>query len=63
MPRQINYEKNEKVSKIRPGDWWSYYYQDYKGPNGLSLYRYPKNNGKLVKDKTDQFSWFSAKPI
>ena len=34
-----------------------------KGPNGLSLQRYPKNCGKLVKDKTDQYSWFSAKPI
>jgi hypothetical protein len=51
------------VSKVRPEAWWSYYSQDYKGPNGLSLQRYPKNYGKRVKDKTDQDSWFSAKPI
>jgi len=51
------------VSKVRPEAWWSYYGQDYKGPNGLSLQRYPKNYGKWVKDKSDQDSWFSAKPI
>jgi len=51
------------VSKVRPEAWWSYYSQGYKGPNGLSLQRYPKNYGKRVKDKTDQDSWFSAKPI
>lgn len=28
-----------------------------KSPNGLSLYRYPKNCDKLVKDNTDQYSW------
>ena len=44
---------NELVSKIRPEAWWSYYSQGYKSPNGLSLYRYPKNCGKLVKDNTD----------
>jgi hypothetical protein len=44
---------NELVSKIRPEAWWSYHSQDYKSPNGLSLYRYPKNCGKLVKDNTD----------
>ena len=51
------------MSKVRPEAWWSYYSQGYKGPNGLSLQRYPKNYGKRVKDKTDQDSWFSAKPI
>ena len=51
------------MSKVRPEAWWSYYSQGYKGPNGLSLQRYPKNYGKQVKDKTDQDSWFSAKPI
>ena len=39
------------------------YLSKHKSPNGLSLQRYPKNYGKRVKDKTDQDSWFSAKPI
>jgi len=43
----------DKVSKIRPEAWWSYHDQEYNSPNGLSLYRYPMNCGKLVKDKTD----------
>ena len=38
--------KNELVSKVRPEARWSYYNQDYKSPNGLSLQRYPKNYGK-----------------
>ena len=45
--------KQRKVSKVRPEAWWSYYSQGYKGPNGLSLQRYPKNYGKQVKDNTD----------
>ena len=59
--KQLTYK--DIVSKIRPEAWWSYHDQDYKGPNGWLLQKSPKNCGKLVKDNTDQDSWFSAKPI
>lgn len=38
--------KKWKVSKVRPEGSWSYHGQDYKGPNGLLLQKYPKNCGK-----------------
>jgi len=51
------------MSNVRPEAWRFYHDQDYKSPNELLLQKYSMSRGRLVKDKTGQDSWFSAKPI